>query len=71
MEYTKGKWEIDKDYWWIRANGKPIIGCWGDEREANAHLIAAAPELYEFVKEMAEQNVPGASSLIAKAEGGK
>lgn len=59
----------------------PFAACRGQdeiEHEANARLIAAAPELLEFAKWVADRGGDNncmdifkrASSLIAKAEGG-
>ena len=45
-----------------------------EEAEANAHLIAAAPELYEAMKEIAEMKIlpvsyiEVAKNIVAKAE---
>ncbi|CAM0106266.1 hypothetical protein MYOV065v1_p0027 [Vibrio phage PS15B.2] len=49
----------------------------GDEQKANAHLIAAAPEMYELIKEFLDYADPChpisdmANKLLAKARGEK
>jgi hypothetical protein len=57
-EDTKGNWEAKEmanGCWAINAgldNRKTIVQVWDfPEVEANAHLIAAAPEMYEALKE--------------------
>lgn len=40
-------------------------------RTANAHLIAAAPDLYEYVASSADNGCATAKALIAKARGEK
>ena len=77
MEYTKGKWEI-----WKAPNGKSLIAAndkmdiiadvFGDvdEYEVNARLIAAAPELYEALKELSfyiRTNMGNARPIYEKA----
>ena len=54
MSHTKGKWEVGhrEHYKTIHSNGIPIANLIGNDREANARLIAAAPELLEALKEM-------------------
>ena len=52
--YTKGEWTVDPDYDWVRSeDGRVVANCTGydrDEQRANAHLIAAAPAMYEALK---------------------
>jgi hypothetical protein len=76
MNYTKGKWEAYKvetnpDRWDICAgvNGdrgiaKTILdnSIPPAEKEANANLISAAPEMYEALKELPEKK-----SLLSEA----
>jgi hypothetical protein len=55
MEYTKGEWRIDETLGcWIKANGKAICAISASldmpEYKANAHLIAAAPDMYEALQ---------------------
>lgn len=49
-KFTPGPWYVEEDsgYFDIRAEGRvwPIVGNEGCDEEPNAHLIAAAPELY-------------------------
>ncbi len=49
MEYTKGKWKVDPDFEWVMdEEGRIVANCTGHmDAKANAHLIAAAPDLYE------------------------
>jgi len=68
MEYTKGEWkvymtDIDKPRWEICAGENGEVGVaktiYDDdvplkEKEANAHLIAAAPKRYEALGELLE-----------------
>lgn len=65
MNYTKGKWEVKGfaefvcGVWYasITSSDKPIAKVRGDNKnncEANAHLIAASPNLYEALKEAHE-----------------
>ena len=57
MEYTKGKWKYEKSYRYhnvINESGGTIVQCGTlEESEANAHLIAAAPAMYEALKQLA------------------
>ncbi len=89
MSYTKGPWEYDntQDNYYgnvIRKNGVIIAkmihgrGTTVLEHNANAHLIAAAPDLLEACKKArsqiialcSEDDVPDDVNLaIAKAEG--
>ena len=56
--FTKGKWVYDKHYGCIHHDGKliaEVAGAGGSnyrhaQGEANARLIAAAPEMYELLK---------------------
>ena len=51
-EFTKGKWEADAlygDHFAVFANSHVIADCFGNK--GNARLMAAAPELYELLKE--------------------
>ena len=53
MSYTPGPWKVDRPY--IRGAGRVIASLESGRNEvedaANAPLIAAAPELYEMLKE--------------------
>ena len=49
---TPGKWEADAlygDHFAVFANSHVIADCFGNE--GNARLIAAAPEMYELLKD--------------------
>ena len=59
-KFTKGKWEVsDEGEIRIFVNKKitlfytigSVDGCDNEEGQANARLIAAAPEMYELLKE--------------------
>jgi len=58
MEYTKGKWEVGSDSWdtYIGTANRylaKIINSGSlskEEVQANAHLIAACPAMYEALK---------------------
>lgn len=55
MSFTPGPWEIevtDLGEYINAPDGSTIAGIWfvGEPTKANAHLIAAAPELYEALE---------------------
>ena len=90
IEFTKGKWKIDNSeafrghIYVLDASGvyhciAHVAGMWNDEysiqANANARLIAAAPELYELLNSMCSYineveriipHFPNALSLFAK-----
>ena len=55
-EFTKGEWEYGKDekypYWYVGKTGTTRYLATVD-KEANARLIAAAPEMYELLSDCA------------------
>ena len=57
IEFTKGKWEYWKDanypYWYVGKKGSGRYLATVD-KEANARLIAAAPDMYELLLEIKE-----------------
>ncbi len=87
MNYTKGEWKVghyivytDKSTLICNAN----IGIVSEgEKTANAHLIAAAPKMYEALKEIYETELNAdvirilqpwlerVERILAKAEGAK
>lgn len=90
--YTKGEWQTYltdtlPDRWTICAGEKGERGIAKtvldnvippQEKEANARLIAAAPSMYEALKEMRRLyneesilSIQGAEKALAKAEGGE
>lgn len=76
MNYTKGEWEVDckqnaygDDCLAIKSGDAMVAIIAGFGQLADAQLIVSAPKLYEFVREMAEQSVPGALALLAEVEG--
>ena len=51
-KFTKGTWEVEKIYGSrcaVSANKRIVADCFNNK--ANARLIAAAPEMYELLKE--------------------
>lgn len=86
-QFTPGPWTLEHDrqegYVQITSNGRPVIGYPAEEPEelANFQLIAAAPELYEALKQchdameyMSEYDIPltlpdTVKAALAKAEG--
>jgi len=64
MEYTKGEWKAhltlpDDQVWVLNKDSAKILAsihskeCPNEtEREANAHLIAAAPDMYEALSQL-------------------
>lgn len=91
MNYTKGEWKVastgfdreyrkfivlDNEWLWITAEAK---GETEEEAEANAHLVSAAPEMYEALKAIIDEargtdrfggdQITDALNAIAKAEG--
>lgn len=73
QKHTPGKWKIDGQ-WIINSNDDPIAVCKimnnaGQPGGANAHLIAAAPELLEACK-VSEGYLQGLKSA-QYATGGK
>lgn len=93
MKHTSGPWEVIEDNgdYYVRGSGLTIADCtsWDyqtrqpmcpagvGEAEANAHLMAAAPELLEALKELLfasnglveEAYRRDARAAVAKAEG--
>lgn len=85
MSHTPGPWRIiPEDNWIEDANGRRICTPHSsssnisvEERNANAHLIAAAPELLAALKQVLAHHgyieggpdFPGAWAAIRKAEG--
>lgn len=86
--YTKGEWHVSPHAWpkdhqvFVVDNSHNLIaeakGDTQEEAEANAHLIAAAPMLYEALKELMDVLRHSKSQLrgrvlstqaLAKAEG--
>jgi len=58
MKHTKGEWKVS-DNWNVTTDNRLIVSCGGfsdgthethDENIANAHLISAAPDMYEALK---------------------
>ena len=50
-KFTSGKWEVEMvygDHPIVTADGRIVADCFNNE--ANARLIAAAPEMYEMLK---------------------
>lgn len=87
-KHTPGHWKAicERGSWWVRSDGLLSISIIGQkEAEANARLIATAPELLEALKavvcdcrcsikerdsgHLVGCSVPHALDVIAKAEG--
>ena len=76
-EFTSGKWEADVlygDHFVVFANSHMIADCFSSE--ANARLIAAAPEMYKLLKLVANYKpdfvwdvVHHAQDLLARIDG--
>ena len=63
MEYTKGEWTVDTEsiatvVMAERTKVAVVYGYSDEEELANAHLIAAAPALYEALKILIQDVVP-------------
>jgi hypothetical protein len=78
MSHTPGPWRFDKDNLNVYSNGL-VAQTFGHlhngEKAANAHLIAAAPELLEALERARGQwihsvNAEQCLAAIAKAKGG-
>ncbi len=88
MEHTKGEWKARSlfDRWHVEYDDfATICDIWagGEEAKANAQLIAAAPNMYEALKELEycimninsiegarhRASVINANKALAKAEG--
>lgn len=54
LKFTQGEWKVSGQYSNIRyveADDKILVTVWDfPEMEANAHLIASAPDMYEALK---------------------
>ncbi len=76
MNYTKGEWKVTKGFKVVAGikSAQAVADVFGEtakEVEANAHLIAAAPDMYEALKALPEQVkwIPEVAKALAKAEG--
>ncbi|AUR92548.1 hypothetical protein NVP1173O_72 [Vibrio phage 1.173.O._10N.261.55.A11] len=76
-KFTKGEWEVEigcsqafvaTENKFIHESNVDIATGNRNERIANAHLIAAAPEMYEFI-ETHMGGHPEAEEILAKARG--
>ena len=78
-EFTKGKWEVQD--WTEKLDGEFLpeyAVCVGDEwiadcadNEANARLIAAAPEMYELLKVLVQREYDNTVTAILALEAEK
>ncbi len=74
---TPGPWRVEIDKYGpldvVGADGEFVArAAWRHRNEkdaANARLIAAAPEMYEYIKVRAERGEETARRLIARSEG--
>lgn len=85
-KFTPGPWvnnqgriESDLEHGWVN-DGWCLAECHGPQAEINAHLIAAAPELYEALDDLMDwdsslsvceraKRVKAAKAALAKARG--
>ena len=84
-KFTKGEWSVEigcsqafvtKDNKFIHESNVDVALGNRDERVANAHLIAAAPEMYEMLKRLSAKQWDASEeeeieNLLAKARGEK
>lgn len=79
-QHTPGPWTFDDDYYVVAGEENDIIcELWSQDKDANARLIAAAPEMYEALKainkafpwneQMTRPVFDKVHAAIAKAEG--
>ncbi|HDZ15095.1 hypothetical protein LCGC14_1452510 [marine sediment metagenome] len=62
LDITKGKWEVTKglkivgglNYTQAVAD---VFGATEEEQEANAHLIAKSPQMYEWIERVIKQGI--------------
>lgn len=72
-KHTPGPWEIDYGYNRIIKSIGPCVpdeyagSAWLEVTEANARLIAAAPDLLEFAKEWLDRQGSDENYMTAKA----
>ncbi len=73
INYTRGEWKAIKlresnGYWTIKLKGlsHDIATVWSghNEVEANAQLIASAPDLYEAAKQVSRESGPDMSPSL-------
>ena len=90
MSHTPGPWKTlpNEEFEWsgvADSTGHPLASCLNADRKANAHLIAAAPEMLAALKEevdcarefdssssayqRAQESLENIKAIIAKAEG--
>jgi hypothetical protein len=64
-KHTPGPWrsDLDKGEWYVVDAEHTIVaelpGAYGEAQRANAHLIAAAPELYEALRRISLAEADG------------
>ncbi len=73
-KFTAGPWQVFRKQSSVGCNeGQGIAELWrdGDERKANANLIAAAPEMYAMLEQICDGmfDAESAQKLLAKARG--
>jgi hypothetical protein len=59
MSATPGPWAFNDDDWTVEAGHHIICEMHGENAEANARLIAAAPTMYEALKAINAMTSPG------------
>ena len=76
MNHTPGPWHVEWNVNVFGANGRLIANTGGHrnnadggahilENEANAHLIAAAPLMYEYIKQKAKEGDEHAIEIVS------
>ena len=76
-KHTQGPWKVTRNNMGVRSIDASVCRVWmlrSGQGVANAHLIAAAPDLIEALKAatsfpLSDSWVPAALAAIAKAEG--
>ena len=69
-EHTPGPWAIPKDDWWVYSKATGEMICQDIATEADCRLIAAAPDLYDAIRNSDDAHWTTAMrAAMAKVEG--
>jgi hypothetical protein len=75
-KHTAGPWHVGKDFGagigkgvFVAGNRRVIANMFGDDQLANAHLIAAAPDMLEALKAYEEARHYAADLMLLAADG--